>query len=380
MDPQDYAQLKQEITDRIKADRTLLDQLRAEIRPLCNEVRPIYPRSTTALSLVAADGGNNSLRFDPFLVHIVRVVDSNNREYCLEAITPTTSIDGLSAKQFNADGTPRTRLGDMMRYLGVRELTALSHMIRQNPAGQPTSLSWVKVYRELVEWAALFSIVRKQDFGTDTLLVCDGLLRSTVFARDLFQLYLQGIREGIEQQQQRNKRRLYLVGVAKQSQVLARYRLAMALEDILTTSYSAYLPIPREIEEKAYQWSEYVRGTDSLAEGKALQKFAGGKMFFVKFGKGPRDPIWPVDIFLPQEEEAAHIFGYMVADAHNGFPIPYYPQCLQKAHEHASLVDFDFDVFQDHIFAGIRHILANEAPVLDTFRLQEHDPSQRRYE
>ena len=345
-----------------------------------NEVRPIYPRSTTALSLVAADGGNRSLQFDPFLIHIVRVVDSNNREYCLEAITPTTSITDLSAKQFNADGTPCTRLGEMMLYLGVRDLTTLSHMIRQNPAGQPTSLSWVQVYRELVEWAALFSIVRKQDFGTDTLLVCDGLLRSTVFARDLFHTYLQGIREGIEQQRQRNKRRLYLVGVAKQSKVLARYRLAMALENILTTSYATYLPIPREIEEKAYRWSEYVRGDDRAAEGDTTNAFAGGKMFFVKFGKGPRDPIWPVDIFLPQAGEAAHIFGYMVADANNGFPVPYYPQCLQKAHEHATLVDFDFDIFQDHIFAGIRHILAHEAPVLDTFRLQESDPSQRRYE
>lgn len=380
MDPQNYAQLKQEIVERIEADRALLDQLRSEIRPLRNEVRPISPRSTTTLSLVATDGGNNSLQFDPFLIHIVRVVDSNNREYCLEAITPTTSISDLSAKQFTDDGTPRTRLGEMMAYVGVRDLTTLSHMIRQNPAGQPTSLSWVQVYREMVEWAALFSIVRKQDFGTDTLLVCDGLLRSTVFARDFFHTYLQGIQEGIERQWQQNKRRLYLVGVAKQNKVLSRYRLAMALEHILTTKHAAYVPIPREIEEKAYRWSEYTRGDDRAAEQSAQQQFAGGKMFFVKFGKGSRDPIWPVDIFLPQAGEAAPIFGYMVADANNGFPVPYYPQCLQKAHEHAALVDFDFTIFQDHIFAGIRQVLAQEAPVLDTFRLQENNLSQRKYE
>lgn len=380
MDPQSYAQLKQEIIDGIEADRALLDQLRKEIRPLHNEVRPIHSRSTTALSLVATDGGNNSLQFDPFLVHIVRIVDSNNREYCLEAITPTTSINGLSAKQFHTDGTPRTRLGEMMAYLGVHHLTELSSMIRQNPAGQPTSLSWVQVYRELVEWAALFSIVHKHDFGTDTLLVNDGLLRSTIFARDLFHTYLLGIQEGIEQQWQKNKRQLYLVGVAKQSKVLSRYRLAMTLEKILTTTYPAYLPIPREIEDNAYRWSAYTRGDDREVEGREISKFAGGKMFFVKFGSGARDPLWPVDIFLPQEDKAAHIFGYMVADANNGFPVPYYPQCLQRAHEHAALVDFDFAIFQDHIFAGIRHMLADEAPVLDTFRLLEADPSQRRYE
>lgn len=380
MDAQHYAQLKQEITERIATDRVLLDQLRSEIRPLRNEVRPISPRSATALSLVATDSGKNSLQFDPFLLHIVRIVDSNNREYCLEVITPTTSIAELSAKQFNPDGTPCTRLGEMMTYLGVHDLTALSQMIRQTPVGQPTSPSWVYVYQELVEWATLFSLIRHQEFSTDTLLVCNGLLRSTVFAQDLFHKYLRGLQAGIERQWQQNKRRLYLVGVAKQNKVLSRYRLAMALEGILTTKYATYVPIPREIEEKAYRWSEYMRGDDRAAEESTQHVFAGGKMFFVKFGKGPRDPIWPVDIFLPQVNEAAQILGYMVTDANNGFPIPYYPQCLQKAHEHAALVDFDVALFQDHVFAGIRQILGHEAPILDTFRLQANEPSQRQYE
>lgn len=380
MDPQSYSELKQEIAERIVSDRVLLEQLRSEIRPLRSEVRRIQPRATTSISLVAADGGNNSLQFDPFLIHVIRIVDSSNKEYCLEAITPTTSVSGLSAKQFNADGKPNTRLGEMMEYLGVRDLTELSHMIRSNEDGQPTSLSWVQVYRELVEWAALFSIVRNQDFGTDTLIVCDGLLRSKVFAGDLFKKYLQGIHESIELQKQRNRRRLYLVGVAKHSKVLSRYRLAMALEGILTTNYPAYLAIPREIEEKAYVWAEYARGDDRELEGGEINKFVGGKMFFVKFGNGSRDPIWPIDIFLPQKDEASQILGYMLADAINGFPVPLYPQCLQKAHANAALVDFDFDILQNHIFDGIRQILAEEAPILDIFRLQDTDPSQRRYE
>jgi hypothetical protein len=42
-------------------------------------------------------------------------------------------------------------------------------------------------------------------------------------------------------------------------------------------------------------------------------------------------------------------------------------------------VDFDFDVLQDEIFAGVRDVLGDRAPVLDTFRLQDADPAQRRY-
>ena len=49
--------------------------------------------------------------------------------------------------------------------------------------------------------------------------------------------------------------------------------------------------------------------------GGEINKFVGGKMFFVKFGSRPRDPIWPVDIFLPQSQNAAVILGCMLHDA-----------------------------------------------------------------
>jgi hypothetical protein len=102
-------------------------------------------------------------------------------------------------------------------------------------------------------------------------------------------------------------------------------------------------------------------------------------MFFVKFGSGARDPIWPIDIFLPQLPEAQAILGYLLADATDGFPVPLYPRCLQKAHENAALVDFDLDVLQDEIFAGVRAALGDQAPVVDAFRLQDSDPAQARY-
>lgn len=379
VDPQSYLDIKQEIAERIAEDYAVLDQLRQEIRPLRNDVRRIQPRNTTSIALVAADGGNNSLRFDPFLIQIVRVIDSSNNELCLEVITPTTSVSLLSKKQFQEDGTPRTPLGKLMSYLGIHDLSQLSSMIRNNEGGRPVHPSWVQAYRELVEWSILFSLIRERQFGTDTLIVFDGLLRSKVFAGDLFGKYLQGIYEGIEQQRQLYRRKIYLAGVAKHSKVLERYRLAMALESILTTRFPAYLPIPGEVEEKAYIWADYALGSDLQREDEVANRSVGGKMFFVKFGSGPHDAIWPVDIFSRQVAEAQAIIGYMLADAINGFPVPLYPLCLQKAHANAALVDFDFDILQDHIFDGIRASLANEAPVLDTFRLQDSDPAQRRY-
>ena len=380
LESQSYAQLKQEIVASIAADRGLLDQLRDEIRPLQNDVHPIYTRNATSMSLVATDGGNISLQFDPFLVQVIRVVDSSKHEYCLEAVTPTTKISHLSAKQFHPDGSPRTALGSMMTYLGVHDLRTLSPRIRNNEDGRPISPRWVQVYRELVEWASLFSIVRTNDFATDTLIIIDGLLRSVIFAGDLFEKFWQGINEGIEWQREQKRRKIYLAGVAKHSKVLSRYRLAMSLEGILTTNYPAYVSIPRDIEEKAYMWSEYTRSSEQVEDGRTMRKFVGGKMFFVKFGNKPRDPMWPIDLYLPQVHEASHVLGCMLSDAINGFPIPLYPLCLQKAHANAALIEFDFDILQNHIFDGIRNILATDAPALDIYRLQDSDPSERRYE
>ncbi len=379
IEPQSYSALKKEISDRMLSDYQILEQLRAEIRPLRSQVRRIQPRNATSISLVGTDGGNNRIQFDPFLVQLIRVVDSSNNEYCLEAITPTTLVTALSAQQFDRNGTPVTSLGRLMAYLQVNDLTRLSHMIRRNGDDRPTSPSWVQVYRELVEWAILFDIVRNKDFGTDTLIVFDGLLRSKVFARDLFPRYLQGLEEGIKDHWAKNRRKLFIAGVAKHSKVLSRYRLAMTLEHVLVTDYPAYLEVPRPLEERAYVWSEYARGDDREIEGGEINKFVGGKMFFVKFGNAPRDPIWPIDLFLPQVGDAQEILGYMLADAINGFPVPLYPLCLQKAHENAALVEFDFDLLQDQIFEGIRGALGDEAPILDIFRLQDSDPAQKRY-
>lgn len=380
LDPTTQSQVKEAITDCIATDQDILEHLRREIRTLLHRTKQIRPRATTSMSIVATDGGNNQLRFDPFLIQLVRVVDSSNNEYCFEAVSPTTPIEKLNKRQFSSDGSPETPLGQMMEFLDVKTLPELSHMIRPIDSGKPVSPTWVSVYREIVEWAILFSILSKKDFATDTLIVYDGLLRSKVFATDRFQKLRRGLQSRIDEIWTESRRRVYIVGVAKSSKVLARYRLAMALEGVLQLDYPAYVEVPREIEQKAYLWTEYARGDDSITEGQEINKFVGGKMFLVKFGGHSLDPIWPVDIFEPQVKDAPKILGSLLEDAINGFPVPHYPHCLQKAHEFAALVDFDFDILQDFIFEGIRAGLNDKHSILDIFRIQDANPAQRRYE
>src|ERR1700674_1038054 len=126
IEPRSLEILEQELKTRIEEDRKILDEMRAEIRPLKTLTRRIQPRSARAVSLVGPEGGNNQIRFDPFRKQLVRVVDSNQNEYCLEVITPRASMDALNARHFASDGTPLTALGRMTASLGKTHVKDLS--------------------------------------------------------------------------------------------------------------------------------------------------------------------------------------------------------------------------------------------------------------
>lgn len=381
-DPGSLAELRSRIQERAVADQPLLDQLRDEVRQLRGSVRVIRPRSATAVAMVASDGGNNRLVFDPFLVQVVRVVDSYGKELFLDVVSPTTDPDVLSRNQFAPDGSPRTALGRLMSDLGVRTLHELSPMVPTGTAVRETpervSPSWVQVYRDLCEWAVLYERICYHTFASDTLLVRDGLLRAKIFAGELFIRLRERIEAAIARVWRQDRRQIFLVGLAKHSSVLVRYSLAMALEEVFPPGEALYVRVPRDLEAKAYRWQEWARGSESTT-GEA-PKFVAGDMFFVRFGPRSGDPVWPVDVLSSQSDRAGEIFGLLLSDARDGFPIPYYPRCLQRAHEHAQIVDFDLTILQDQVFAAVRNLLPpDKQPVLDAHRLRP-DFAGARYE
>jgi hypothetical protein len=372
IEPESLEALQAAVQGCIDGDSSVLERMRMEVRSLRARTRRIHPRSATAISLVGTDGGNNQLRFDPFMIQLIRVVDSSNNEYCLEVITPNTSIEALNQRHLDSEGRGMTALGKLMEYLAVDSLHKLSPTLSLNPDRR--SPSWVAVYREIMEWAILFSLVREANFGTDTIVVCDGLLRSKVFAKELFGKLRQGLEEGIKRQFERNRRRIYIAGIAKRSKVLQAYRLAMVVEGVLRNAYPCYVEVPEQLEVSVYRWPEYA------GLGGEGEWFAAGRMFFVKFGGSRHDPIWAIDLLRSQVDDAAVIFGHLLADSVDGFPVPFYPQCLQRAHERAALVDFDFDILQDQISEALRAHLSDKRWVIDELALQETDPSHHRYE
>lgn len=368
--------LRREIEASVEDGQRRLDDFRRDVRKLRNQVRRIQPHTATAVSLVATDGGENAVGFDPLMLHLIRVVDSSKNEYCLEVMSASTDISQVDERLRSTDSQDRPPLSRLMEAMHVRSLAELSHMIPKPPA-EPKP-SWIQVYRELMEWATLLELVRRR-FGTDTIVIRDGFLRSKVFAGEKFKEYRRLLDEAIADQLRRDRRRMFVAGVAKHSKVLDAYRLAMALEGVLRTSYPAYLEVPRELETKVYKWAEYARGDEQEVESGEANKFVGGRMYFVKFGARPQDPIWAVDILESQTDQAARILGYMLQDALDGFPVPFYPMCLQRAHDNAALVDFDVAIIRDRMFDAFRRTLGDLKHVMDDYQLETHDPSAARY-
>src|SRR2546430_1306338 len=356
--------IRQAIAEFTVDQRGLLDEIRAEVRTLGSTVRVIQPRTTTSISLVASDGGNNKLVFDPFYVMLVRVVDSYGKQHLLDAVSPTSDTDKLSAKHLDSTGTPRTALGRLMKDLKVQTLHELSHMIPEGKSVRemPTKVSpsWVQVYRDLCEWAVLYDRICYATFATDTLVVRDNLLRSKLFRGELFMEMSNRMREAIVRIERQDRRRVFLVGLAKHSKVLDRYGLALALEHVLPSGSARYVRVPRELEKKAFVWQEWARGTEETGSPGEAPKFVAGDMYFVRFGPGTGDATWIVDILSSQSDKAHEIFGYLLADAKDGFPIPYYPRCLQQADEFAQVVGFDLDILQSEVMSSVEKVVGDQ--------------------
>ncbi|MEV6101494.1 hypothetical protein [Nocardia sp. NPDC051981] len=372
-DADQIKQLKQLIGDQVEAGRVELDKLVEQAHAIRSAVKVIKPRAATSVALMASDGGNNRVAFNPFQLQVVRVVDSNGKELCLEVVSPISDIEDLGRRQFDDDGSPRTALGQMMHGLGVDTLKGLSPMM----SGK--SSSWVLVFRDLCEWATLYDLVCHRDYAVDTLIVRDGLLRSKIFSGDLFVKLGEQMYDAIERIWQRDRRRVWLVGLAKKTQVLEYYRLAISLSGVFDNGAASFAKVPAEMLDKAYVWDEYTRDVKDESQGEK-PKFNFGSMYFVRFGPHSGDPIWTVDIMSRQDREAQAIFGYLQADAVAGFPIPLYPNCIQQADSFSRVADLDLDIIEDQLVDAVRdQVGEDKAPVIDALRLAS-DVAARRYE
>lgn len=360
----DLDSLREKVLAAYKVDDPLLKKFREYARRLAANIRPLRTFSVNAVSFVSADGGDNRLTFNPAVVELVRVVDSRGNQCALDAIASTAD-----SKELNDRIKPNTPslvepLQRLCADLGV-DVVGLSYLLKA--LGDPgKSTGAIRCYRDVVEWAVLYDLVCNPNiqWGGDTILIRDGLLRTKSFKRELFPKIDLKIREGVKRHQERNVA-LSLVGVAKQSAVLGRLAVALELEAAFHRPYPCYCEVPEDIEDDCYNfdltWLKTYESSEPDSEGKKLYQ-SMGKMYLAKFGDLPFDPVWPVDVAIWQAGNAEKILGQLTVDAQQGFPIPDYPMSIQKAHDYAKLTGLEVEVLQDLLMHGItQNLTPNES-------------------
>lgn len=268
-----------------------------------------------------------------------------------------------------------------MEDLKVYSLAELSTMIPKDERKRPRS--WPLVYRELCEWAVLHDLICRKTWGSDTLIIRDGLLRTKIFADGLFITLYGKFKEAIERTRRARKRDIFLVGIAKHSQIMDRYRLAMAIAGTFPPGHARYAAIPIEVQEKVYSWPEYMWSPEEERGELEKPKFNMGAMYLVRFGKLSADPVWTVDLlqFQHADDKAQQIFGSLVSDAEQGFPVPCYPHSVQEADRHAQVVDLDLAILQNALEDAVREqVPPDRRPVFDAQVLSVSDPAAVRYQ
>ena len=358
----DIQELRAKVEAAYQADDPVLEKFRGYARRLRDNIKPLRTYSVNAVSFVSADGGDSRLIFNPAVVELVRVVDSRGNQCALDAIASTANLQDLEERARPGASKAVGPLQRLCSDLG-RSLSALSYLIRS--IGTPgKSTGAIRCYRDIVEWAVLYDLITNHSlqWGGDTILVRDGLLRTKSFTREVFPEIDTKLRAAIAAHTQRNVT-LSLVGVAKQSAVMGRLAVSLEIEATFHKDFPCYVQVDKDIEEDCYNfdrtWLETYETTVPEDDGRRLYQSLG-RMFLVKFGDRALDPVWPVDIAEWQVPQASKILGQLTVDAQQGFPIPDYPMCIQRAHEFAKLTGLEIEVLQDLLFHGVCKNLNSE--------------------
>lgn len=351
----DMEMLREKVITAYKADTPTFDKYREFAKRLKSSVRPLQTYIANSVSFVSADGGDNRIAFNPILVELIRVVDSRGNQCVLDAVSSTISLSDLESRALNTRDKALSPINRLCTDL-KKKLSELSYLILGlNKPGKSTGA--LRCYRDIVEWAVLYDLATNPSlrWGGDTILVRDGLLRTKSFTREVFPLIDTKLREAVKLHAAGNVS-MSIVGVAKQSAVLGRLAVALEIEGTFHKKFPCYVEVPADIEADCYNfdrtWLDTYETSDPDDQGKRLYQSLG-KLFLVKFGDQEMDPVWPVDVAVWDVQKAGKILGQLTRDAQEGFPIPNYPMCIQKAHDFAKLTGLEVSILQDLLVSGM---------------------------
>jgi hypothetical protein len=374
-----FEQIKNRVQSAYKTEESIIQKFRDFAKRIKNNIKPIRPYSVNAVSFVSADGGDNRLYFNPAVIELVRVVDSRGNQCALDAIAGNSKYQSLDERGEEGNPLVLAPLQKLCSDLNVT-VTQLSYLLKGlGESGKSTGA--VRTYRDIVEWAVLYDLLFKE-WGSDTIIVREGLLRTKSFKRQIFPIIDQKIRDICAEHKKKNVN-VSIVAVAKQSSVLSRLAVALEIEETFHKPFPCYVEVPTDIEAECYNfdrtWLDTLETSEPNEDGSYLYQSIG-KLYLVKFGDRPFDPVWPVDIAEWDTYDAPRILGQLLNDAQPGFPIPDFPQSVQRAHDFAKINGIEVSVLEDILFDGItQNLTPQERERILRIRHLGQDLTNRRY-
>ena len=313
-----------------------MQELRGVVKRL--EFVPLDPGgSYQSVTFKAFDGGMFNIDFDPFEFDIVMVADSNgNRKMWFAAPSGDMGNRAELARIIEPfEREPAIR--GFLDMLGGGTLQDVSEVLTRRDT-----------LMEIGEFACMFDKVRSAPADERTIIMRDGLLRTKKIKSELIGRLKQELLDA--------KDRVWMVGVAKSSQILFLLQAALMCERKFPAGRIGYIKIPFDVERRAYTWSGH--GLLKRDETKQLD-YAFGDLYVAKLSQHSNilvtleipsidgRPLYGMD-------DTMNMISYLAKDSRVSYPNIGYPQTLMRAHEFAVQHGFPVSVIRDSIIDKLR--------------------------
>lgn len=327
----DLEKASKEIEEATLYEIPKVNKLREKAHSL--KIQELNYRQCYAVAPVATDGGENRISFEPMNIEIIRVVDSEGKEY-VQKIIPLSLEPEIFEKMFKEIPV----LMNFCNRLGV-DYSDISYFLptkgHRKDDDHIDNRGVVRTFRDILEWAVLLDIAWNPG-RSKVLLIRDGLLRTKSMEISIVKKMGECFKDAYDETG------TMLVGVAKKSKVLNYLSLALTLEGTFDRDYPCFCEVPEEIEKESYNWAK-----------KWLEGPVFGKLHLAKLSDRRDCLVLPVDIpnwLMPQRKE---VLEYLAENAKTSFPIIGYPHPLIKAHENAVLHGLEMEILSDYLVKSI---------------------------
>jgi len=237
------------MTSKLTVDQEQIDRMKEirrrrleELKKRAESIQLIpLPRGQAYKAIaISVDASNVPIETDVIDAVVIRCADSDGNEYFQGMVTTDA---------------PRHEIEQFMDHLFSRT-PVLNNLLDKTKASSWQDLSDFKgaagsdldrFVREMLEWGSLVALAEN---SSRTILLKDGLLRGkAIKPRGGF---LENLRQFFEQNcQQRGN---FLVGIAKETAVLEKYKVLLQFIKGYSENRAFYLPIPKDLLEETYGW------------------------------------------------------------------------------------------------------------------------------